>query len=210
MPNALAVLKLIASSVLVVCGGRPTWVPRTLGHVSSLTSGRCGRCARPASARTRPVLEAVLEEPRDGGLCFRPSEATWKDWFEAQRSASAGTPARALWSSWPLDRPSLVGRDPVLQIIHEAVELGVRDRAVHPAVALCGVAVEVVGTDDNLECSRTAHKRGQPLARTAARHDACANFELRPLELAQSRTIHLHLGADVVSLRRAGHLRCRA
>ena len=57
--------------------------------------------------------------------------ATWKDWFEAQRSASAGTPARALWSSWPLDRPSLVGRDPVLQIIHEAVELGVRDRAVH-------------------------------------------------------------------------------
>jgi len=130
--------------------------------------------------------------------------------FEAQRSASAGTPARALWSSWPLDRPSLVGRDPVLQIIHEAVELGVRDRAVHPAVALCGIAVEVVGTDDNLECSRTAHKRGQPLARTAARHDACANFELRPLELAQSRTIHLHLGADVVSLRRAGHLRCRA
>ena len=208
MPNALAVLKLIASSVLVVCGGRPTWVPRTLGHVSSLTSGRCGRCARPASARTRPVLEAVLEEPRDGGLCFRPSEATWGS--KPSGRLRQARPRAHCGLLGQLDRPSLVGRDPVLQIIHEAVELGVRDRAVHPAVALCGVAVEVVGTDDNLECSRTAHKRGQPLARTAARHDACANFELRPLELAQSRTIHLHLGADVVSLRRAGHLRCRA
>jgi len=49
--------------------------------------------------------------------------ATWKDWFEAQRSASAGRHARARIDGLlgQLDRPSLVGR------IHETVELGVRD-----------------------------------------------------------------------------------
>ena len=68
-----------------------------------------------------------------------------------------------------LNRPSLIGRDPVPD--HPRCRrVGVRGRAVHRAVALCGGGVEVIGTDDDLECSQTVHKRGQPLACTTARH----------------------------------------
>ena len=59
-----------------------------------------------------------------------------------------------------LNRPSLIGRD-LVPDHPRSRRVGVRGRAVHPAVALCGGGVEVVGTDDDLECSQTAHKRGQ-------------------------------------------------
>jgi len=96
MPKALAVLKLIASSV---------W--------SSAEVGRPG-LLEPSVVfphlRAVDVADALAQLQLELARCWKPFSkslgmaacvsghptATWKDWFEAQRSASAGTPARAL------------------------------------------------------------------------------------------------------------------
>src|SRR5271170_2581522 len=60
----------------------------------------------------------------------------------------------------------------------ERIEFGVRQRSIDPAVALCGVGVEVVRAHDDFQCARPADEQRQTLKRSAPWYQPGSNLRL--------------------------------
>src|SRR5580704_2417305 len=60
--------------------------------------------------------------------------------------------------------------------IYKRVEVGVVQRAVHPAIALGDISIEIIGAKDELKCARAADQAREPFQRSAARDQPNADL----------------------------------
>src|SRR6202045_3994362 len=60
--------------------------------------------------------------------------------------------------------------------IDERVEVVIVQRAVHPAIALGDISIEIVAAEDDLKCARAADQTREPFQRSAARDQSDADL----------------------------------
>src|SRR5277367_7126989 len=60
--------------------------------------------------------------------------------------------------------------------IDKRVEVGIIQRAVHPAIALGDISIEIVAAEDDLKCARAADQAREPFQRAAPRDQSDADL----------------------------------
>src|ERR1700736_1999535 len=60
--------------------------------------------------------------------------------------------------------------------IDKRVEVVIVQSAVHPAIALGDISIEIVAAEDDLKCTRAADQAREPFQRSAARHQSDADL----------------------------------
>src|ERR1700731_2080851 len=79
--------------------------------------------------------------------------------------------------------------------IDERVEVVIVQRAVHPAIALGDISIEIVAAEDDLKCARAADQSREPFQRSAARDQSDAYLgvaEYGPLPAGEAHVAGQH------------------
>src|ERR1700738_4569576 len=114
------------------------------------------------------TMEALLEQSLDLALCCRPSDrghASVPAGGDLDVLRQAGGTHEALGVR---DRTLVERRDALRQCVDEPVELGGRQRPVHVAIGFSEIAPDVIGAQEHLQRSLSAHLPRQ------ARHGSAA------------------------------------
>jgi hypothetical protein len=77
------------------------------------------------------------------------------------------------------------------EVRHERIELSVRNRTVDPSVAFRHVGAVIVGSEDDLQCTRPPDQQGQPLKRAAAGNQTGRNLGLTKDRRFAAREAHV-------------------
>ena len=123
------------------------------------------------------MLEAELEDAGDALLGCLPRKRAEERLLRGDEVA-AGRQRRVVVDQrlGQRQRGPIPAGDPSREAVDERVELVVGDRAVDVAVALGGLGVVVLATEDDLERSRASDQPGQALGSSSAGKQAEADL----------------------------------
>src|ERR1700722_1398967 len=97
------------------------------------------------------------------------------------------------------DRLLVERSNPHCERIDEAIELGVRERAINVAVRFGEVAMDVVGTEQNFQCPASAQQPWQSGHRASAWHQPRANLPLGQYRLLAACEAHIACQSKLAS-----------
>jgi hypothetical protein len=133
---------------------------------------------RPSFLEVDVLLKPALHESLDSPLRFRPRQRPLKGREGVEQPVGG-------WQRDLVDKglarrnsTSVEGGDPARESIDEGVKLCIRKRPIDVSVSLCGVTVEIVGSENNFEGAATADQMGEALGTAAAGMHANPYFGL--------------------------------
>src|ERR1700688_3631551 len=91
-------------------------------------------------------------------------------------SAAVGVPNRLIWTFAAARRFTVERGQTPCERIDKRVEVVIVQRAVHPAIALGDISIEIVAAEHDLKCARAADQAREPFQRSAARDQSDADL----------------------------------